>query len=309
MEALNGLVAAPFTPMGPDGELNLSVIPAYAEMLAQRGVSGAFVCGTTGEGASLSVEEREAVAAAWMKARPEGFKVIVHVGHTAQPEACRLAAHASTVGADAISAMAPFFFRPQDCEDLVEWCVPIAASAPGLPFYYYNIPSMTGVDFSGEEFLTRAHGRIPNLRGIKYTYEDVKDYSACLAFADGKYDILFGRDELLLEGWSAGARGAVGSTYNYASPLYLGLIDALASGDSIEARELQNKSIRMIDICNGIGVGHLAASKALMGLLGVDCGPVRSPLKQPDATQVEEMVKALEDEGFFEYAQIEPRLV
>src|SRR5690606_27165252 len=103
----------------------------------------------------------------------------------------------------------------------------------------------------------------------------------CLRFADGKFDLLFGRDEMLFEGTETGARGAVGSTYNYASPLYLRLLAALDAGDRAHARALQDQSIAMIAACNGIGVTHLAASKAVMAWLGVDCGPTRLPLTQP----------------------------
>lgn len=301
---LTGLVSAPFTPFHADGSLNLEVIPAYAEMLARRGVSAAFVCGTTGEGASMSTAEREAVAKAWVDARPEGFRVIVHVGHTALPEARQLAAHAEAIGADAVSAMAPFFFKPQDAAALADWCASVAQAAPLLPFYYYNIPSMTGVSIPAVEFLQQAHERIPNLRGVKYTYEDMDDYRACLAFADGAYDILFGRDELLLEGWQAGARGAIGSTYNYASPLYTNLLEAIAADDLATARKLQDLSIAMIDVCNSVGVSHLAASKALMGMLGVDCGPVRAPLRTPEAGQIDQMKRGLEAIGYFDFAEV-----
>lgn len=299
-----GLVAAPFTPFGEDGQLDLSIIPAYAEMLNRRGVVAAFICGTTGEGASLTSEERKSVAEAWMHARPDGFHVIVHVGHTSRIEACRLAAHAESIGVDAISAMAPFFFKPQDTEDLLDWCAAIASAAPSLPFYYYNIPSMTGVTIPAWELLELSGGRIENLAGVKYTYEDLDDYRACLNFKNGKYDILFGRDELLLEGWQAGARGAVGSTYNYASPLYLKIIEAVESGDLKEARRLQDLSIAMIDVCNSVGVSHLAASKALMSLLGVNCGPVRNPLKQISPVQRDEMLKRLEEIGYFDFAEV-----
>ncbi|MGE9290593.1 MAG: dihydrodipicolinate synthase family protein, partial [Puniceicoccales bacterium] len=278
--------------------------PQYAEMLNRRGVVAAFICGTTGEGASLTSEERKAVAESWMRERPEGFHIIVHVGHTSRAEACRLAEHAESIGVDAISSMAPFFFKPQDTEDLFDWCGAIAGSAPSLPFYYYNIPSMTGVTIPACELLELSGGRIENLAGVKYTYEDMDGYRACLGFEKGKYDILFGRDELLLEGWQAGARGAVGSTYNYASPLYLKIIDSVESGDLNEARRLQDLSIAMIDVCNSVGVSHLAASKALMALLGVDCGPVRNPLKPITVVQRGEMLKRLEKIGFFDFAEI-----
>lgn len=297
-----GLVAAPFTPFNTDRSINLDVIPTYARFLKENGVGAAFVCGTTGEGLSMTLEERLAVAEKWVKSTDSSLPVIVHVGHTCLEDARKLTAHAQKIGATAVSALAPCFFKPRNNDEMVDWCEAVASAAPSLPFYYYNIPSMTGVTLPVAEFLTKAADRIPTLVGVKYTYEDFPDYQACVKVAGGRFDILFGRDELLLEGWKAGALGAVGSTYNYAAPVYLRLLAAHQQGDEATARKLQDTAIKMIAICNGLGVTHLAASKALMAMLGVDCGPVRLPLIQPNATQLATMRAKLNEIGFFDFA-------
>ena len=297
-----GLVAAPFTPFKADRSINLDVIPTYARFLRENGVSAAFVCGTTGEGLSLTLEERIAVAEKWVASAGENLPVIVHVGHTCLEDARKLTAHAAEIGASAVSALAPCFFKPRNTGELVDWCEAIASAAPSLPFYYYNIPSMTGVTLPVAEFLAKAADRIPTLVGVKYTHEDFPDYGACVKAAGGRFDILFGRDELLLEGWKTGALGAVGSTYNYAAPIYRRLLAAHQNGDEATARALQDTAIRMIAVCNGVGVTHLAASKALMAMLGVDCGPVRLPLIQPGAAQLASLREKLGEIGFFEFA-------
>lgn len=296
------LVAAPFTPFHADRSLNLDVIPAYARFLRDNGVGAAFVCGTTGEGLSLTLEERLRIAERWVACADDRLRVIIHVGHTCLADARTLTAHAAKIGASAVSALTPCFFKPRNNAEVVNWCEAVASAAPALPFYYYNIPSMTGIDYPVVDFLAQAQARIPSLAGVKYTHENLPDYKACVAFAQGRYDILFGRDELLLEGTDAGALGAVGSTYNYAAPLYLRLLAARAAGQATEARTLQDTAIKMIAICNGIGVTHLAASKALMAMLGVDCGPVRLPLAQPDATQLATLRTRLNEIGFFDFA-------
>jgi N-acetylneuraminate lyase len=297
-----GLIAAPFTPFKSDRSINLDVIPAYARFLRENGVSAAFVCGTTGEGLSMTLAERLAVAEKWTASSDERLPVIVHVGHTCLEDARKLTAHAAQIGAAAVSALAPMFFKPRNVDELVDWCEAVASAAPNLPFYYYNIPSMTGVTLPVAEFLAKAADRIPTLVGVKYTYEDFPDYIACVKSTGGRFDILFGRDELLLEGWKSGALGAVGSTYNYAAPLYLRLLAAHGRGDERTARDLQDTAIKMIAICNGISVTHLAASKALMAMLGVDCGPVRLPLVQPDTGQLATLRAKLDQIGFFDFA-------
>ena len=296
-----GLVSAPFTPLKPDRSINLDEIPAYARLLRANGVGAAFVCGTTGEALSLTLEERLAVAEKWVQSAA-GLPVIVHVGHTCLADARRLTAHAAQIGAAAVSALAPCFFKPRHVGELVDWCEAVASAAPTLPFYFYNIPSMTGVSLLVAEFLAQAADRIPNLTGVKYTHDDFPDFTACVQAAGGRFDILFGRDELLLEGWKSGARGAVGSTYNYAAPLYLRLLAAHQQGNEATARSLQDTAIQMIAICNGIGVTHLAASKSLMALLGIDCGPVRLALAQPNTAQLATPRARLDEIGFRDFA-------
>jgi len=295
-----GLVAAPFTPFKPDRSLNLDAIGPYARLLRDNGVAAAFVCGTTGEGLSLTLEERFRVAERWLEVAT--LPIIVHVGDNCLANAREFAAHAARIGAAAISTIAPCFFKPRAAAELVDWCEAIASAAPELPFYFYHLPSLTGVNLLVADFLAQAAPRIPSLAGVKFTFEDLDDFSACRAIDGGRFEILFGRDELLLEGLGRGAQGAVGSTYNYAAPLYLRLIAAHRAGAESEARELQKTAVRMIEICNRTGVTHLAATKALMALVGIECGPVRLPLAQPSAAQLARLRAELEAIGFFEFA-------
>lgn len=294
-----GLIAAPFTPFGPDGRLDLDMIPRLAALLAAQGVRGAFVCGTTGEGASMTLEERMQVAEAWRRAVPAGLAVIVHVGHNCVEDSRTLAAHAQAIGADAIAAAPPSFFRPA-MSALVEVCSAIASAAPTRPFYFYHIPSMTGVDVPMADFLEQAADRIPSLAGVKFTHENLLDYGNARAVLSERFDLLFGRDEILLSGLALGARGAVGSTYNYAGRLYQDIIRAHENADSQTARELQQKSMRFITtFCRYGGVN---AGKAIMKLCGFDCGPVRLPMKSLTAEALARLHEDLRAQGFFEFA-------
>ncbi len=271
-----GLIAATFTPFAADGSVDAGVVPAYAEHLRAQGVAGVFVNGTTGEGLSLSLAERETLAEAW-KAEARGLKVFVHVGHNAVPDARRLAEHAESIGADAIATVAPSFFKP-GLDALVEWCAAVASAAPRTPFYLYHMPSMSGVNVSMAAFLRRAAPQIPTLAGIKFTYENLMDYMEALRLDGGRFDVLFGRDEILLAALALGARGAVGSTYNYAAAPYLETMRAFAAGDLAAARDAQARAQALVDILVESGDG-IVCGKAMMPLLaGIDCGPVRSPL-------------------------------
>ena len=295
-----GLIAAVFTPMHKDGSLDPAQIPRIVDHLIRTQISGLYVCGSTGEGPSLSSEERRDTAAAYIEATAGKLPVIVQVGHNSLTEARALASHAEAVGADAISALPPWYFKFDSLETLVDCLSEISSAAPNLPFFYYHIPLLTGMDFDMVEFLRLGSKCMPNLAGIKYSNTNIDEYAECLKFENGRYNVLFGRDELLLSALSAGAKGAVGSTYNFAGPLYQRIITAFEQNNLSEAKKYQDLSVEMVRIL--FDHGGQAAFKAVMKLIGLDCGPNRLPLETLAPEQLQAMKEELEKIGFFEWA-------
>ena len=296
---LHGLVAATHTPFHPDGSLAPEIVPVQAAHLAGRGVGIVFITGSTGESHSLTRDERLRIFAAWAEAGPaHGLRVVAHVGGNCLEDAKAFAAAAADCGFEAVAALAPSYFKPARLEVLVDWCSRIAAAAPALPFYYYDIPSMTQVRFDMEQFLTEAALRIPNLAGIKFTNDDLAAYSACLNHAGGRFDIPWGIDEKLVLALETGAQGAVGSSYNFAAPLYHALIAAFQAGDIETARDLQRQSVELIESL--YAVGYFGGAKALMGHLGVPVGPARCPLDNPTPAQLDDLWRKLDGFPWFQ---------
>ena len=296
---LGGLIAAPYTPFTPTGDLNFGVIEKQAERLVATGVKGAFVCGTTGEGLSMSTEARMQVAQRWAEVcRGGGLKLIVHVGHNSQADVVILAAHAQRIGAHAVSALPPFFYKPAKVEHLVSFLRPIAGAAPGLPFYFYHIPSMTAVTLSMHDLLQSAF-QIPNFRGIKFTHGDLMEFERCKRFENGRYEIAWGIDEMFLGALAVGATSAVGSTYNYAAPNYTRMIAAFKSGDVATARQCAARSVDLVSIllCHG----GLRTGKAIMALSGIDCGPTLPPVPPLTADELASVRRSLEEIGYFQW--------
>ncbi|MGM9478976.1 dihydrodipicolinate synthase family protein [Pedobacter sp. GSP4] len=280
---LQGLIAAPFTPYNQNGELNLELIPKYYGFLKQNGVTGAFICGSTGEGVSLTKDEKIAVAEAWAKASKNDpdFKVMTLLGGTCLADCKVLAKHAASIGLYGVSFTAPSYFKPSSVAVLAEMCAEIAAEVPDMPFYYYHIPVLTGVNLSMIDLLEAVDGKIPNFAGVKYTHEDFMDFLSCMSFKNNKYDMLWGRDENMLSALVLGAKGAVGSTFNYLTPLYSQLMEAFEQNDLKTAVALQQKSIDFIRLLGKYG--GIATGKAYMKLIGLDCGGFRLPVKNMDA--------------------------
>jgi N-acetylneuraminate lyase len=284
---LEGLIAAPFTPMFPDGSLNLSVIPTYYQFLKANGVTGAFICGSTGEGVSMTNREKKKVAEAWAAATKSDadFKVMMFLGGTSIADCKDLALYSQQVGLYAVSFTAPFYFKPASVEVLAQACEEVAAAVPGMPFYYYHIPVLTGVNFGMYDLLKAVDGRVPNFAGVKYTHEDFMDFLSCMRYKNGHYDMLWGRDENMLPALALGTKGAVGSTFNYAAPLYYDMMKAFEQNDLTLAQELQQQSIDMIRLLGKYG--GIATGKAYMKLIDINCGEFRLPVKNMTETQFE----------------------
>jgi len=292
---ITGLIAAPHTPLDSEGEVDEAGLDLQIEALAAQGLAGVFVNGTTGEGLSLTSAERRSIVEKWCGQAPADLKVIVHVGHHSVSEASALSRHAAEAGAYGVATTAPSFVKPETIGDLVDFCAPIAAAAPELPFYYYHFPGLTGVNLPMRKFLEEGGGRIPNLAGIKYTHMDLFGYQQCRIVDGGRFDILWGVDEALLGALAVGAVGAVGSTYNYASAIYLKMMEAFAAGDMQEARRCSQASVALVEILLEYGV--LASGKALMSLHGIDCGPPRPPVAALTTAGRAEMLARVEALG------------
>lgn len=277
------LVAAAFTPLNDDGSVNLEGIAPSLELMKRQGVDTVFVCGSTGEGLLLTIGERRAIAERWVKEGKGQLTIIVHVGHSSPTEARDLAVHAAEIGADAISAVAPFYFRPATVDALVESCAIIASGAPELPFYYYHAPAQTGVRQLMAPFLVAATKAIPNFAGIKFTNEDLNDFANCLALAGPGQRIYFGRDEILLASLAMGAQGAIGTTYSFLAPIYRSVVDSVAKGDLAAAQAAQATSRCIVDIA--LSYGGFPAFKLMSKWAGADCGPVRAPLQNLSAEE------------------------
>ncbi len=298
VQRLSGLVAATHTPFHADGSLNLSIVEHQAAHLSRTGVRTAFIGGTTGESSSLTQAERLALAERWMAVtRGSGLAVIVHVGANCLDESRTLAAQAQSLGAAGVSALAPSYFKPGSLATLVDSMAKIAEGSPGLPFYYYEIPSMTGVALSPSDFLAAAGEKIPNLVGVKFTSNNLVEFQLCRAAAGGRFDVSFGFDEMLLAALAMGATSAVGSTYNFAAAIYLRIIEAFQAADYETARREQFASVEIVRILQKYG--YMAAAKATMALLGVDVGPPRLPNGSLSAEQKQTLQADLERWDFF----------
>ena len=296
---LTGLIAATYTPFRKDGSVNLDLIPAMTDSMIESGVSGFYVCGSTGEGESLSVEERKQVAGAFVSATRGRLPVVVQVGHNSVESACELAGHAAEIGADAISTLPPTYFKPAGVDALVDFIARVCGCAPDLPYYYYHIPRMSGVSPDLVEFMQKACERVPRFNGIKFSDFFLADLTTCIEFEDGRLDVLFGSDEMILGGLATGAKGMVGSTYCVAAPLFAKVIEAFESGRMEEAQNWMGKCVRLIRLLDTQpGPYHSCLKQVAWPLRGLDPGPCRLPQAVLNGEETAHARSLLEASGF-----------
>ena len=291
MRKLSGLIAATFTPMTAAGEIACGPIVPMVERLIADGVTGLYVCGSTGEGPSMTTEERKRVAVAFVEAAAGRIPVVVQVGHNAVEEARVLARHAAEVGADAISAVPPSYYGIASTSTLAATVAEIAAAAPRTPFYYYHIPQLSGLGFDAADIMAVVAERIPTLAGIKFSHTQLDMLIRCRALQEGRFQTLFGVDEMLLAAWAAGCDGGVGSTYNFMAPGSLEMLAAFDAGRLDDARQQQQ---RLTAITRRIVKQHgISGLKATMRLVGPDCGPTRLPRPQMTPSEIADLHRDL----------------
>jgi dihydrodipicolinate synthase/N-acetylneuraminate lyase len=277
MVKLHGAIAAAVTPLGEGGRsLDEADIAPLVRFLADGGMDGVLVCGTTGEGVLLTVDERRRVAELAVEARPDGFAVAVHAGAQTTEDTVALASHALAAGAHAVAVIAPPYFPLDDQELFTHFCAAAAACDP-LPFYVYEFIGRSGYPVP-VPVIERLRDAVPNLAGLKVSdtpFEAVKPY-----LLDG-LDVFIGYEPLVLGGLAAGAAGAVSGLASAWPEVVAELVHE--SSDAACARVIQLR-----ERLGGIGLP--AAAKHLLAIRGVIAHEdVRAPLR---ALTDEERVRA-----------------
>ena len=299
MFELRGMLPALITPFDKEGNVNFTVLCDLIEWHIAAGLTGMYICGSTGEGLLMTEEERRSVAEAVVKQVHGRVPVVVHVGTLQTEVACRLAAHAQAIGADGTSSVPPFYYNV-GTYGVKEYYRHVAAAAPALPFYIYNIPALTNVSMN-VELVSEMLKEIPNLRGMKFTASDFYAMRKIIELDEGRFNVVSGPDEMMLAAQAMGADGAIGTTQNMIPHVFVQAYSAFHAGDVKKAEGLQAKINHVVNAFLSFpGSGGV---KEIMRLQGFDCGVARAPLVPLNETQRGQLREMLENIGFFQFAR------
>lgn len=301
------ILPAVYTPMHDDGSINYASIDALYQHSVKSGFNGIFLNGTTGECISLSKDERQQILDAWITQRKNDtnkqLSIFAHVGSGNLYEAAELAEHAQSKDVEGIAMVPTFYFRPTSLDDLIDQCRYIASAASQTPFYFYNIPGLTGVNFPLPRFVEAAAKEIPTFAGLKNSFNNLIDYQQCLQLENNSHTMYWGTDELFMMVYAAGNRHYVGSTYNYMGSAYFQMLDAYHEGNMEKMLRLQTETMRIYKILNEYN--SLIAGKAIMRHIGIDCGPVRRPLRRLSDQAESTLLEHLRQTMLFDFADHE----
>lgn len=301
MAMFQGAWPALLTPFTADNEVNYPVLHDVVEFHLTKGIGGFYVCGSTGEGVYMSVEERKKVTAAVTEQVAGRVPVIAHVGTTVARDAVDLAAHAEQVGVNAIASIIPPLFA--SVPSIVDYYTGLSNAAPNTPLLTYIFGGPTDA-----VALMRAVMPIPTVAGSKYTGPNMHEFRQILELEKeytGPYEwtVFSGMDEECFFGALFGAHGCIGTTLNYFPGLYRQIQEARVAGDLERGTELQLRTNAVTQILFQFGVMG-SMKKEVMARLGFDCGQPRLPLRPFDATQRDALHKALDAAGFDELAAL-----
>ena len=291
MNLEGSIFAALLTPFNGDGSISEAGIPPLVDFILSKGVHGLYAGGSTGEFILQSREERAHHLSALATYAKGKCTLIAHVGAASTADAVALAEHASIAGFDAVSAVAPYYYK-HNMATISSYYREIADAA-GLPVIIYNIPALTGTDLSTSALLNLMDD--PRIAGTKYTASDIFQFQQLRANAPGK-KFYFGTDEMFLGAAAIGTDGGIGSTYNLIGDVYVGIEQAVGVGDIRTARSLQEKANELIAILLKAGV--IPGLKHALNRMGIPVGPCRAPFQTPSSKSLSDLDHWLDVSGY-----------
>ncbi len=276
LEKYKGVIPAFYACYDEEGNISPAGVRALTEYFVEKGVKGVYVNGSSGECIYQSVQDRKTVLENVAEAAQGKLTIIAHVACNNTRDSQELAAHAQSLGVDAVAAIPPIYFHLPEYA-IAEYWNDISAAAPDTDFIIYNIPQLAGVALTGSLFAKMREN--PRVIGVKNSSMPVQDIQMFKRAAGEDYIIFNGPDEQFISGRIIGAEGAIGGTYGVMPELFLKMNELLAEGKLDEARKIQYDVDDVIyKMCEAHGNLYAVIKKILELNENLKLGSVRKPL-------------------------------
>ena len=276
-----GIIPAFYACYDKDGKISVEGVRALTEYYIAKGVQGLYVGGSSGECIYQSKEERKLVLEEVMKVAKGKLTIIAHIACNNTAESQELAAHAESLGVDAIASIPPIYFKLPP-HAIAKYWNDMSAAAPNTDFIIYNIPQLAGVSLSVP--LLKEILKNPRVIGVKNSSmptQDIQMWRDEGIKQNRQFVVFNGPDEQLISGLVMGATGGIGGTYGAMPELYVELYRCVKAGELAKALEIQNECCRIIyKMCSAHGNMYGVIKEILRKMNGPDCGSVRAPLAE-----------------------------
>ena len=297
-----GIIPAFYACYEEDGSISTERTKALAEHLLKKGVKGVYVGGSSGECIYQSKEERKAVLEAVMETVKGKMTVIAHVACNNTEDSCELAAHAESLGVDAVASIPPIYFHLPE-HAIAQYWNDISAAAPNTDFVIYNIPQLAGVALTMPLFREMCKNpRVAAVKNSSMPVQDIQMFKSAGKAAKGEFVVFNGPDEQFVAGRAIGADGGIGGTYGVMPELFLKLNELIVAGERDTAAALQYDINEIIyKMCSSHANMYAVAKEILRINENVDLGGVRKPLENLQeadkavAAEAAAMIKAAKD--------------
>ncbi|MFC1574350.1 4-hydroxy-tetrahydrodipicolinate synthase [Candidatus Latescibacterota bacterium] len=276
MLKLSGAYTAMVTPFN-DGGINELYLRKMIDFQIENGISGLVPCGTTGESPTLSHKEHRLVIDVVIEAAAGRVPVIAGTGSNSTEEAISLTQHAQKAGADAALLITPYYNRPTQ-PGLVAHYKAIAQSCD-IPLIIYNCPGRTAVNTTAETIIELAG--VPSIVAIKEASGNMDQICEIILYTPEDFTVLSGDDSMTVPMMSVGAKGIISVVSNIAPRHMSSMTEAALTGDFSRAAELHNDLFPLMRTLMKVQTNP-SPVKAAMNILGMEAGPVRLPLVEPD---------------------------
>ncbi len=289
LEKYKGVIPAFYACYDDEGKVSRERTKALTEFFVKKGVKGLYVGGSSGECIYQSVAERKEILEAVMEAAKGKLTVIAHVACNNTADSCELAAHAESLGVDAIASIPPIYFHLPE-HAIAQYWNDISAAAPNTDFVIYNIPQLAGVALTMPLFKEMLKN--PRVAAVKNSSMPIQDIQMFKMEGGENFVVFNGPDEQLIGGLAIGADGAIGGTYGVMPELYLKIFELCKAGDYAEARKIQYAADAIIYAMCACKGNLYAVMKAIMKIReGLDIGSVRKPLPAVVPEDMEQVKK------------------
>ena len=287
-----GVAPAMATPLQADGySVNKDVIPQLAAFLIEKGVTGLFVGGTTGEGVLLSLEQRKILQETAVSTTNKRVPVILQTGTNNLADTITLSQHAQKVGADAVAVVTPFFYGMHD-EGLAAYFRAIAEAVPDLPLLLYDIPHLA-INGISPALLARLGNELPSVAGVKCSRPDAQMVRQLIAAAPKHTMVLAGNEAIALGSLAMGADGLISGLSTAVPEPFVALTQAVAQGNLAEAQQIHDKINQMLaQMPAGARIGGIKQILAERGILMGTAVPPRPMPTKPIWPHLEAILNA-----------------